>query len=208
MYKLVETQTNSPGYQLMSAGINESVSLVDVTFDSLRKDGTGGNVIRFYFQDDEGAKFTQTYMEVTSLERLKESAKNAAQAGRAWSSTPEQLHGDLIRNVGESLYHILTAFIPKDKVSIGGDSWEELGKNLLSLVGRSYDGLKFKIRCVYDKQGKYLQFPNRPLQPFILPKESTVVLTVGYRDNVTPAEPTKEVEISQSALSKKDGDIW
>jgi len=207
MYKLVET-TNSPGYQLMSAGVNESVSLVDVTFDSLRKDGTGGNVIRFYFQDEEGAKFTQTYMEVTSVERLKESAKNASQSGRPWSSTPEQLHSDLLRNVGESLYHILTAFIPKEKVSIGGSTWDELGKNVLGLVGRSYDGLKFKIKCVYDKQGKYLQFPNRPLQPFMLPAESAVNLTVGSRDNITPAQPTKEAEISQSALSKKDGDIW
>ena len=205
MYKLVET-TNSPGYQLMSAGVNESVSLVDVTFDSLRKDGTGGNVIRFYFQDEEGAKFTQTYMEVTSVERLKESAKNASQSGRPWSSTPEQLHSDLLRNVGESLYHILTAFIPKEKVSIGGSTWDELGKNVLGLVGRSYDGLKFKIKCVYDKQGKYLQFPNRPLQPFMLPKESAVNLTVGSRDNITPAQPTKEVEISSS--EGKDGDIW
>jgi len=205
MYKLVET-TNSPGYQLMSAGVNESVSLVDVTFDSLRKDGTGGNVIRFYFQDEEGAKFTQTYMEVTSVERLKESAKNASQSGRPWSSTPEQLHSDLLRNVGESLYHILTAFIPKEKVSIGGSTWDELGKNVLGLVGRSYDGLKFKIKCVYDKQGKYLQFPNRPLQPFMLPAESAVNLTVGSRDNITPAQPTKEVEISSSKGS--DGDIW
>ena len=76
MYKLVETQSNAPSYTLMKAGVNENVSLVDVTFDTLRKDGTGGNCIRFYFQDEGGAKFTQTYMEVTSLERLKESAKN------------------------------------------------------------------------------------------------------------------------------------
>ncbi len=75
MYKLVETQSNAPSYTLMKAGVNENVSLVDVTFDTLRKDGTGGNCIRFYFQDEGGAKFTQTYMEVTSLERLKESAK-------------------------------------------------------------------------------------------------------------------------------------
>jgi hypothetical protein len=208
MYKLVETQNNSPSYKLMDPGVNENVSLVDVTFDSLRKDGTGGNVIRFYFQDEEGAKFTQTYMEVTSVERLKESAKNAAQSGRPWSSTPEQLHSDLLRNVGESIYHILTAFIPKDKVTIGGSTWDELGKNVLDLVGRSYDGLKFKIKCVYDKQGKYLQFPNRPLQPFVLPQDSSVELMVGSRDNITPAQPTKEVEISQSALSKEDGDIW
>ena len=94
MYKLVETQPNTSSYKLMDAGINENVSLVDVTFDTLRQDGTGGNVIRFYFQNEEGAKFTQTYMEVTSLDRLKESAKNAASSGRPWSSTPEQLHKD------------------------------------------------------------------------------------------------------------------
>ena len=49
MYKLVETQSNAPSYTLMKAGVNENVSLVDVTFDTLRKDGTGGNCIRFYF---------------------------------------------------------------------------------------------------------------------------------------------------------------
>lgn len=207
MYKLVETQSNAPSYTLMKAGVNENVSLVDVTFDTLRKDGTGGNVIRFYFQDEGGAKFTQTYMEVTSLERLKESAKNAAQSGRPWSSTPEQLHSDLLRNVGESLYHILSAFVPKDKVSIGGASWDELGKNVLELVGNSYDGLKFKIKCVYDKQGKYLQFPNRPLQPFMVPQDSVTQLTISSRDNVTAAEPTPEATISTSTDSS-DGDLW
>ena len=49
MYKLVETQSNAPSYTLMKAGVNENVRLVDVTFDALRKDGTGGNCIRFYF---------------------------------------------------------------------------------------------------------------------------------------------------------------
>ena len=66
-------------------------------------------------------------MEVTSLERLK-SSKECSQSGRPWSSIPEQLHSDLLRNVGESLYHILSAFVPKDKVSIGGASWDELVK--------------------------------------------------------------------------------
>ena len=137
MYKLVETQPNTSNYKLMNAGINENVSLVDVTFDTLRQDGTGGNVIRFYFQDDEGAKFTQTYMEVTSLDRLKESAKNAASSGRPWSSTPEQLHKDLLRNVGESLFHILCAFVPKEKAMLQGATWDELGKNVIDLVGNS-----------------------------------------------------------------------
>ena len=143
MYKLVETQPNTSTYKLMNAGINENVSLVDVTFDTLRQDGTGGNVIRFYFQNDEGAKFTQTYMEVTSLDRLKESAKNAASSGRPWSSTPEQLHKDLLRNVGESLRHILLSFIPESKLIMSGDTWDAFGKNIVDLVGNSYEGLKF-----------------------------------------------------------------
>tara|TARA_B100000963_G_scaffold355066_1_gene372628 strand:+ start:211 stop:834 length:624 start_codon:yes stop_codon:yes gene_type:complete len=207
MYKLVETQPNTSNYKLMNAGINENVSLVDVTFDTLRQDGTGGNVIRFYFQDDEGAKFTQTYMEVTSLDRLKESAKNAASSGRPWSSTPEQLHKDLLRNVGESLFHILCAFVPKEKAMLQGATWDELGKNVIDLVGNSYEGLKFKIKCVYDKQGKYLQFPQRPLQPFILSQDSDVNLTVSSRDNLNAAAPTSEAEITKES-SGSEGDLW
>ena len=207
MYKLVETQPNTSNYKLMNAGINENVSLVDVTFDTLRQDGTGGNVIRFYFQDDEGAKFTQTYMEVTSLDRLKESAKNAASSGRPWSSTPEQLHKDLLRNVGESLFHILCAFVPKEKAMLQGATWDELGKNVIDLVGNSYEGLKFKIKCVYDKQGKYLQFPQRPLQPFILSQDSDVNLTISSRDNLNAAAPTSEAEITKES-SDSEGDLW
>ena len=207
MYKLVETQPNTSNYKLMNAGINENVSLVDVTFDTLRQDGTGGNVIRFYFQDDEGAKFTQTYMEVTSLDRLKESAKNAASSGRPWSSTPEQLHKDLLRNVGESLFHILCAFVPKEKAMLQGATWDELGKNVIDLVGNSYEGLKFKIKCVYDKQGKYLQFPQRPLQPFILSQDSDVNLTISSRDNLSAAAPTSEAEITKES-SDSEGDLW
>ena len=207
MYKLVETQPNTSTYKLMDAGINENVSLVDVTFDTLRQDGTGGNVIRFYFQNDEGAKFTQTYMEVTSLDRLKESAKNAASSGRPWSSTPEQLHKDLLRNVGESLRHILLAFIPENKLIMSGDTWDAFGKNIVDLVGNSYDGLKFKIKCVYDKQGKYLQFPQRPLQPFMLAQDSATELTISSRDNLQAAAPTNEAEIASSDKSD-DGDIW
>ena len=207
MYKLVETQPNTSSYKLMDAGINENVSLVDVTFDTLRQDGTGGNVIRFYFQNEEGAKFTQTYMEVTSLERLKESAKNAASSGRPWSSTPEQLHKDLLRNVGESLRHILLSFIPESKLIMSGDTWDAFGKNIVDLVGNSYEGLKFKVKCVYDKQGKYLQFPQRPLQPFMLAQDSATDLTISSRDNLQAAAPTNEAEIASSDKSD-DGDIW
>ena len=207
MYKLVETQPNTSTYKLMDAGINENVSLVDVTFDTLRQDGTGGNVIRFYFQNEEGAKFTQTYMEVTSLDRLKESAKNAASSGRPWSSTPEQLHKDLLRNVGESLRHILLSFIPESKLIMSGDTWDSFGKNIVDLVGNSYEGLKFKIKCVYDKQGKYLQFPQRPLQPFMLAQDSATELTISSRDNLQAAAPTNEAEIASSDKSD-DGDIW
>lgn len=207
MYKLVETQPNTSSYKLMDAGINENVSLVDVTFDTLRQDGTGGNVIRFYFQNEEGAKFTQTYMEVTSLDRLKESAKNAASSGRPWSSTPEQLHKDLLRNVGESLRHILLSFIPESKLIMSGDTWDAFGKNIVDLVGNSYEGLKFKVKCVYDKQGKYLQFPQRPLQPFMLAQDSATELTISSRDNLQAAAPTNEAEIASSDKSD-DGDIW
>ena len=208
MYQLQETQTGAPSYKLMSPGINENVKLVDVTFDTLRQDGTGGNVIRFYFQDEEGAKFTHTQMEVTNLERLQESSRNAASAGRSWSSTPEQLHADLIRNTGEVLHHILSAFIPKERVAIGGKSWDDLGKNVIELIGNSYEGHKFKIKCVYDKQGKYLQFPSRPVQPFCLPQDSTQQLVVGYRDNITPAQPTNEAEISSNTNNSTAGDSW
>ena len=207
MYKLVETQPNTSSYKLMDAGINENVSLVDVTFDTLRQDGTGGNVIRFYFQNEEGAKFTQTYMEVTSLDRLKESAKNAASSGRPWSSTPEQLHKDLLRNVGESLRHILLSFIPESTLIMSGDTWDAFGKNIVDLVGNSYEGLKFKVKCVYDKQGKYLQFPQRPLQPFMLAQDSATELTISSRDNLQAAAPTNEAEIASSDKSD-DGDIW
>ena len=207
MYKLVETQDNASSFKMMKAGINEKVELVDVTFDSLRKDGTGGNVLRFYFQDEEGAKFTQTYMEVTSVERLQESAKNAAQSGRPWMTPPEALHKDLVRNVGESLRHILSAFVPEDKLSIAGSTWNELGKNVLDVVGRSYDGMKFKIKCVYDKQGKYLQFPNRPLRPFMLKQEDTTNLEISSRDNVTPAQPTSEAVITEGKKGQEEA-IW
>ena len=207
MYKLVETQPNTSTYKLMNAGINENVSLMDVTFDTLRQDGTGGNVIRFYFQDEEGAKFTQTYMEVTSLERLQESSKNAASSGRPWSSTPEQLHKDLIRNVGESLRHILSSFVPTDKLILSGDTWDKFGQNIVDLVGNSYEGLKFKVKCVYDKQGKYLQFPQRAIQPFILPQDSAQSLSISSRDNLQAAAPTSEAEIASSE-SSDSGDIW
>ena len=208
MYQLQETQTGAPSYKLMSPGINENVKIVDVTFDTLRQDGTGGNVIRFYFQDEEGAKFTHTQMEVTSLERLQESSGNATAAGRSWSSTPEQLHADLIRNTGEVLHHVLSAFIPKERVAIGGTSWNDLGKNVIDLIGNSYEGHKFKIKCVYDKQGKYLQFPSRPVQPFCLPQDSTQQLILGYRDNITAAQPTNEAEITSAPNNSTAGDSW
>ena len=146
-------------------------------------------------------------MEVTSLERLKESAKNAASSGRPWSSTPEQLHKDLLRNVGESLRHILLSFIPESKLIMSGDTWDAFGKNIVDLVGNSYEGLKFKVKCVYDKQGKYLQFPQRPLQPFMLAQDSATELTISSRDNLQAAAPTNEAEIASSDKSD-DGDIW
>ena len=88
-----------------------------------------------------------------------------------------------------------------------GATWDELGKNVIDLVGNSYEGLKFKIKCVYDKQGKYLQFPQRPLQPFILSQDSDVNLTISSRDNLSAAAPTSEAEITKES-SDSEGDLW
>ena len=90
---------------------------------------------------------------------------------------------------------------------MSGDTWDAFGKNIVDLVGNSYEGLKFKVKCVYDKQGKYLQFPQRPFQPFMLAQDSATELTISSRDNLQAAAPTNEAEIASSDKSD-DGDIW
>ena len=67
---------------------------------------------------------------------------------------------------------------------------------------------KVFVKCVYDKQGKYLQFPSRPVQPFCLPQDSTQQLILGYRDNITAAQPTNEAEISSAPNNSTAGDSW
>jgi len=49
--------TPSSGYTPMPAGINENVTLAEISAEPMKRDGSGGMVLAFKFEDAEGRKF-------------------------------------------------------------------------------------------------------------------------------------------------------
>ena len=142
----------------MPAGINQNVRLLGVFFEALRQDGTGGNVLKFNFEDEAGRKFRHTEFEV-DVERER---RNAAQ----WGKDPDKQVRNALMGLSGRVKHILSCFIPKDKVVITGNTWDEFGGNVVALLGDAYKGVDVRVKLILNNKD-YCMFPKQAFRPFI-----------------------------------------
>lgn len=151
----VETpKSNAP----MPAGINQNVRLLGVFFEALRKDGTGGNVLKFNFEDASGRRFRHTEFEV-DVEREKQMAKQ-------WGKDPDKAVRNALMGLSGRIKHILSCYLPADKVVITGNSWDEFGGNVVTLLGDAFKGIDVRIKLILNGKD-YTMFPKQAFRPFI-----------------------------------------
>lgn len=151
----VETpKSNAP----MPAGINQNVRLLGVFFEALRQDGTGGNVLKFNFEDASGRRFRHTEFEV-DVERQRMQAKQ-------WGKDPEKQVRNALMGLSGRIKHILSCYLPADKVVISGNTWDEFGGNVVTLLGEAFKGVDVRVKLILNNKD-YCMFPKQAFRPFI-----------------------------------------
>ena len=158
MYNIDNTIESPKASGPMPAGISQNVRLLGVFFEALRQDGTGGNVLKFNFEDESGRKFRHTEFEV-DVERER---RNAAQ----WGKDPDKQVSNALMGLSGRIKHILSCFIPKDKVVITGNTWDEFGGNVVALLGDAYKGVDVRVKLILNNKD-YCMFPKQAFRPFI-----------------------------------------
>lgn len=161
-------------------GIHENVLLSSVEFVSPKKDGTGDPQLIFTFTGKKGETFRHIEWEVGSNSLDPEKART---------------------NLAKRIKHILTKFMPEDKVILSGNSWAEFCKGIISLLGNQHVGKPVAIKLVYnDKDNlgftKYLGFIAT----------SASELSIGSKERVTKlaATPSTEEEIVTTPVTDND----
>ena len=175
----IDNQTEAPKASgPIPAGINENVQLLGVYFESLRSDGTGGNVLKFNFQDAAGRKFRHTEFEV-EVDRVRQSAKQ-------WGKDPEAAVRNALTGLAGRIKHILACFLPADQVVITGNTWDEFGGNVVSILGDAYKGVDVRVKLILNNKD-YTMFPKQAFRPFIQRMDTPNTLAIDEKwERITP----------------------
>ena len=158
MYNIDNAVSTPKSNAPIPAGINQNVQLKSVYFEALRKDGTGGNVLKFNFEDAAGRSFRHTEWEV-DVERTRSNAKQ-------WGKDPDKAVQNALMGLSGRIKHILSCFIPRDQVVISGNTWDEFGGNVVNLLGDAYQGIDVRVKLILNGKD-YTSFPKQAFRPFI-----------------------------------------
>ena len=178
MYEISNTTETPKSNAPMPAGINQNVRLLGVFFEALRQDGTGGNVLKFNFEDASGRRFRHTEFEV-DVERTRQQAKQ-------WGNDPEKSVRNALMGLSGRIKHILSCFLPTDKVVITGNTWDEFGGNVVTLLGDAYKGVDVRVKLILNAKD-YTTFPKQAFRPFIQRMDTPDTLAIEEKyERVTP----------------------
>jgi len=172
MYNIDNTTEAPKASGPIPAGITENVQLVAVYFEALRQDGSGGNVLKFNFEDSAGRKFRHTEFEV-EVDRVRQ---NAAQ----WGKDPEAQVRNALTGLAGRIKHILSCFLPKDKVVITGNTWDEFGGNVVSILGQAFKGVDVRVKLILNNKD-YTMFPKQAFRPFVQRMDTPNTLVVDAK---------------------------
>jgi hypothetical protein len=168
----------------MDAGINENVELKEVAFEPAKQDGTGEKVLRFYFENDKGQKFSHVEFPIDPTV-IKEQA-------RAWGVDPVKLTNERNKDLGSRVMHILSVYLPKEQLEFKADTWEEFCKGVVSILGNTHKGIPIRIKVFYNKKD-YLTFPSKTFRPFIQKMSEPNLLRIDPKwERIVPLAPDQD----------------
>lgn len=180
MYKIDDQSFDK---QAFPAGIHQNVELVSVTTEALATQNFTGTVLKFRFEDAESF-FEHTEFEVSEAN----SHKNALN----WNQDPDKRYREDLQGQAKRIAHILSCFMPKEKLAIEADSWEDFCEKVVALVGDSYTGVKLRIKLIYDKKD-YCRFPMSTVSAWIqrMDQPNKLIINPKY-ERIVPLEPDPE----------------
>ncbi len=154
---------NTPSEALIaSAGINDNYKLVGVSYASPKKDGSGDCALLFNFIGPKGEQFRHVEF---PIDETKENAASKAQS------------------MAKRIKHILSKFVPEEKIIITGENFEQFCKAVIGILGNNYKTIPVRIKLVYNDSGK-LSFTR--YTPFIERMDAEKSnLVIGKNENIT-----------------------
>lgn len=193
----VETGANN----YFTAGINHNVTLEKVVMEPAKKDGTGQNVLRFYFKNEDGASFVHTEFPVNE------------ELVRSWAlrdrKDPKQELAKAYGAVGTRVKHIMSAVRDVSTVVINGKDasgrtlpFEEIVPQFINAFNEveNLSQIKLDLLLVYNNKGM-LSLPRYTYPPFIQNAEVAKqhpekALFIGRKHKIKPPAPTNETSMN------------
>ncbi|HAH22539.1 MAG TPA: hypothetical protein DCL77_02025 [Prolixibacteraceae bacterium] len=194
MYSINEqTQTTSASF--IEVGIQENVSITDIAVEDMKKDGTGGKVLRFHFENKVGETFTHTEFEPK---------ENVMGGSFKAKRDPKKQYEQDVQATMSRFKHLLVAFIPADKVVIkDAKSWTDLLTKIVKVCGAAYEGRLFRLKLVLNSKD-YPTFPRFVREGFIEPMEieKTAMKFDAKYDRLVPKQASNEDELGMGTTDE------
>lgn len=166
------------GYTPMPAGTNENVILTRVAYEPFKNDGTGDNVLKFEFQDDQGRQFTHNEWEIVP-DRVKQNAK-------AWGQDYRELLEATMRDTTERIKHIMSCYMPLKEINVKGGNWTEFAQAVIDNLGDKFNDVPVRIKLILNNKD-YTRFPRRAINDFIQPMSQPN--SISYHPKYDRIEP-------------------
>jgi hypothetical protein len=170
----------------MPAGTNENVKLVRVAYEPFKNDGTGDNVLKFEFKDEQNRSFTHNEWEIKP-DRIKQNAQ-------AWNTDYKDLLEKELASMSERIKHIMAAFMPYEDIKVAGSTWAEFARAIIDNLGTKFEDVPVRIKLILNKKD-YCTFPKRAINDFIV--KMSAPDTFSYNPKYDRIEP----------LGKTDSDL-
>lgn len=182
------------GYTPMPAGTNENVTLIRVAYEPFKADGTGDNVLKFEFQDEQGRSFTHNEWEIVP-DRVKQNAK-------AWGQDYRELLEATMRDTTERIKHILSCYMPLKQINVKGSTWAEFAQAVIDNLSDKYLDVPVRLKLILNNKD-YTRFPKRAINDFIQPMDQPNTITYHPKyDRIEPKPAADSTDLDNMFDSK------
>lgn len=195
MYQIDNTSFDK---QAFPAGIHQNVELKEISINELDTQNFKGTVLKFRFED-ETSFFEHAEFPV-------DEANSRANALK-WQKDPDRQYAEDLNSQAKRIAHILSCYVPKEKLFFKVESWEEFCAKIKELVGEAHAGVKVRIKLILDKKD-YTRFPGSTISAFIQRMDQPNKLTINPKyDRIIPAAPDTEPTGEAPAAAAGTADV-
>ena len=156
MYNLNETvKSEGTSAKVFPLGISENAEMTTVGVDTA---SNGNSFLKFEFKGEDGSSISHFEWPIDS---------NA----EGWE---KRLESQMKR-----VKHIMTKFLPEDKVLITANDFEGFAKQVITLLGNTYVGTKLRMKTVYS-YNNYVSIPKYVPFMELMTTESTRLKVTNF----------------------------